>query len=126
MRISDWSSDVCSSDLVRERGAEEDRVQLVGERRAADGRLELLDGELALFEVLLHDLVVSLGEGLEKLHAPLVGLLLQLGRDGLELVVLTDRGLATPGEGANAAQVRSEQRRGGKGWVGTGRYGGAP
>src|SRR6478752_9815215 len=91
--------------LVLERGAAQDRVELVGQGGATDRGLELLDGELALVEELLHDLVVGVRQRLEQLLAVLRGLLGQLGRDLLDDVVLTDRGLATPHEGAHADQV---------------------
>ena len=91
--------------LVLERGAAQDRVELVGQGGATDRGLELLDGELALLEVLLHDVVVGLGQRLEELLAVLGGLLGQLGRDLLDLVVLTHRGLAAPGQGTHADQV---------------------
>src|SRR3546814_5343494 len=41
MRISDWSSDVCSSDLLRDRGG---RVELRGEAAVAPGALRPRDG----------------------------------------------------------------------------------
>src|SRR3546814_6753468 len=58
MRISDWSSDVCSSDLGRPRTAGRTRqarqvnvdVAERGERRAAD-RINLLRGALATLEI---------------------------------------------------------------------------
>ena len=49
--------------------------------------------------------VVGLGERLDELLAVLRGLLGELGRDLLDLVVLTHRGLAAPGEGTHADQV---------------------
>src|SRR6476660_3890954 len=91
--------------LVLERGAAEDRVELVGEGRATDRGLELGDGELTLLEELLHDVVVGLGQRLEELLAVLRGLLGELGGDLLDLVVLTHRGLATPGQGTHADEV---------------------
>ena len=91
--------------LVLERRAAQDRVDLVGQRGATDRGLELLDGEGALLEVLLHDLVVGLGQRLEQLLAVLRGLLGEVGRDLLDGVVLTHRGLAVPGQGAHADQV---------------------
>ncbi len=66
--------------LVLERGAAQHRVDLVGQGGATDRGLELLDGELLALEVLLHDLVVGLGQRLEQLLAVLGGLLGQLAR----------------------------------------------
>src|SRR3546814_5603319 len=45
MRISDWSSDVCSSDLVlRERGEQRARMaEVVAELRTAEGVLERMN-----------------------------------------------------------------------------------
>ena len=40
-------------------------------RARAQPRLDLLDGELAVLEVLVHQLVVGLGRGLDQLLAPL-------------------------------------------------------
>ena len=91
--------------LVLERGAGQDRVELVGERGAADGGLDLLDGELLALEVLLHDLVVGLGQRLEQLLAPLLGLLGHVGGDLLDDVVLAHLGLAAPHQRAHADQV---------------------
>src|SRR3546814_5574765 len=54
MRISDWSSDVCSSDLLLELGAEEQEL-LVPSRRGVDvdGRVDPALGEAAI-EAQLH------------------------------------------------------------------------
>src|SRR5687768_1061169 len=92
--------------LVLERGAAEDRVELVGQGGAADRGLEVLDGVvLVALEVTLHDLVVGLGQGLDELLAPLGGLVGQLRGDLLDLVVLAHLGLAAPGQGTHADQV---------------------
>ena len=91
--------------LVLERGAGEDRVQLVGQGRATDRGLELLDGELLALEVLLHDLVIGLGEGLEQLLAVLLDLVGHVGRDLLDDVVLALGGLAAPDLGVHLDQV---------------------
>src|SRR6478735_2259199 len=93
--------------LVLEGGAAQDRVELVGQRGATNRGLELGDGEVlvTLLEVLLHDVVVGLGERLDELLAVLRSLLGELGRDLLDLVVLAHGGLAAPGEGTHADQV---------------------
>src|SRR3546814_15124238 len=49
MRISDWSSDVCSSDLSSDKAARA-RVQQIGERVAAASGAEGIDWEFQLFE----------------------------------------------------------------------------
>src|SRR3546814_20816469 len=53
MRISDWSSDVCSSDLVRQRHVEPD-LQIVG-RLPVDVDADLIGRDVAI--VILDDLV---------------------------------------------------------------------
>ena len=91
--------------LVLERRAAQDRVELVGQGGATDRGLELLDGDVLALEVLLHDVVVGLGQRLEELLAVLGGLLGHVGRDLLDLVVVADLGLAAPGQRAHADQV---------------------
>src|SRR6476661_7352776 len=91
--------------LVLERGATEDRVDLAGDRHLADGGLELGDGQLLATEVLLEQRLVGLGDLLDQLVAVLLGLLLEVGRDVLDRVVLTLGGLAAPGEGLHREQV---------------------
>src|SRR4051794_26130591 len=98
--------------LVLERGAAEHRVDLVGQRGATDRRLELLGRDVLALEVLLHDLVVGLGQRLEELLAVLRGLLGELGRDLLDVVVLAHPGLAAPGERAHADQVDDSEEVG--------------
>ena len=66
--------------------------------------------------------VVGLGQRLEELLAVLGGLLGQLGRDLLDLVVLAHRGLAAPGERAHADQVDDAEEVG----LGADRAAGAP
>jgi hypothetical protein len=83
--------------LVLERGTGDDRVDLTGDRGLADRGLDRLDRDLLAGEVGLHDRVVVLGDTLEQLLAVLGRLLGELGRDLLDLVVLTHRGLAAPG-----------------------------
>src|SRR5699024_7523041 len=66
---------------VLERGAAEDRVELRGDGELADARLDLLDRELLAPEVLLHEVVVGLGDALDEVVAVLLGLRLELLRD---------------------------------------------
>ena len=91
--------------LVLERGAAQDRVELGGERRAADGRLQQLGGDLRAVEVGLGELVVAVGQRLDHLGAGSSSDVDEVGGDLFDRVVLTDRGLAAPHEGAVADQV---------------------
>src|SRR4051812_30812475 len=91
--------------LVLERGPRHDRVDLAGDGRLADRGLDRLDGDVLAAEVGLHDRVVEVGDALEELLAVLRGLVGQLGRDVLDGVVLTELGLAAPGEGLHLDQV---------------------
>src|SRR3546814_5220861 len=63
MRISDWSSDVCSSDLKQSRPSEQDLLGDRGLVRAGLGE-DVADGEAAAGEVAVTGEVV---------HVPLVG-----------------------------------------------------
>src|SRR3546814_11469463 len=48
MRISDWSSDVCSSDLLDELVAENVRLRVIGDyRRFGTDLTEMIDGAIA-------------------------------------------------------------------------------
>ena len=65
--------------------------------------------ELLATEVLLHELVVGLGDALDEGVAVLLGLGLQVGRDLLDLVLGTHGhvtlGVAGPHEGAHVDEV---------------------
>ena len=67
--------------LVLERGAAEHRLDLAGDRAHADAGVDLGLGQLARLEVLVHQLFVGLGGGLDHLLAPLLGLGLQVRRE---------------------------------------------
>ena len=67
--------------------------------------LIVVDRDLLAAEVGLHDRVVEVGDALEQLLAVLRGLVGELGRDVLDGVVLTELGLAAPGEGLHLDQV---------------------
>ena len=71
--------------LVLERGTAQHRHDLVVERADADASLDLLDRQLAGLEVLVHQLFVRLGRGLDHLLAPLLGLVSEIGGDILAL-----------------------------------------
>ena len=66
---------------VLERGTTEDRVELGVDRHLADAGLELIDGDLFALEVLLHELLGGLGNGLNESCAVFLGLFLEVGRD---------------------------------------------
>ena len=91
--------------LVLVGGAAVDRVDLGVDGHLADRALDLLDGEFLATEELLHELVVGLGDRLEKLLAVLRGLLLQIRRDLLDGGLGADLGLAAPGEGLHLEKV---------------------
>src|SRR3546814_19247228 len=101
MRISDWSSDVCSSDLARpllhDLDALAHRFQVRERGAALDGRTE--PGE-------------NLGENC-------LGLALRQGEQEIEAV--PQGGDTEGGERAARNVERSEERRGGKEWVSTSR-----
>ncbi len=91
--------------LVLERGATEHGVQLGVDGQLADGALDLGDRELLTAEVLLHELFVGLGDGLEQLLAVLGGLVGELGGDLLDRGRRADRGDAAPGERLHLDEV---------------------
>src|SRR4051812_12378127 len=94
---------------VLERGAAEHRVELALDRHLADGALDLLGRELLAAEVLLEQRVVALGDGLDQLGAILLGLLDEVGRDLLDLVLGAHLdvtlGVAAPGQRAHVDEV---------------------
>src|SRR3546814_12514582 len=101
MRISDWSSDVCSSDLWRIDGARIAGLQVIGrdhfrdQRRAVDQQQDETapDAEPVAAEFPPH-------------HLPL--------RGAVETLLLRRQGFGVIG-----IEGRSEERRGGKEWVRT-------
>src|SRR3546814_12156793 len=95
MRISDWSSDVCSSDLGLGRG------NLLGHVQVQHGAAGVLALQLVLQ---LQGLEGVVGEADRQLRG--VGVVRRLGRTRLEAV-------------GEALAVRSEERRVGKGCVST-------
>ena len=72
-------------------------------------RLDLLGRQLLAAEVLLHELVVGLGDALDERLAVLLGLRLQVGRDLLDLVLGAHGhvalGVAGPDEGTHVDEV---------------------
>src|SRR3546814_15316805 len=108
MRISDWSSDVCSSDLLPRRGRRQDllRRQAQGSLSGDDaGRRKRADGRFRE-----HELIV-------KAALFLIACVASSG---------CDSGAApASSETAPAYPFRPEERRGGKEWVSTGRAQGA-
>ena len=85
--------------LVLERRAAQDRHEVERQRAGAQRDLDLVLGDVFAGEVLLHQVVVAGGDGLEQLLAVLGGLLGHVGRDldlvplGAELLVVPDQGL---------------------------------
>src|SRR5690606_372142 len=71
----------------------------------ADAGLDLGDRQLLATEVLLEQLLVRLGDGLDELRAVLLGTLLEVGRDLLDLVLLAHLGVAAPRERLHLNQV---------------------
>ena len=76
--------------LVLERGAAQHRHDLVVDRAGAQALLDLLDGQVAALEILVHQFFGRLGGGLDHLFAPLLGLVHHVGGDvpGFELHAL--------------------------------------
>src|SRR3546814_12687728 len=115
MRISDWSSDVCSSDLdiVYLRGAQEEMWRKLLQIQFAPGPGEVFDW------MLRHGLEPTLrGYGVDPQQVR--GIL----RDGALAVsrwTNTLREAIRKHPGHDDLYGRSEGRRGGKRWVGTGR-----
>lgn len=91
--------------LVLERGATQDRVDGAGQRRAADGRDQLLLGGLSALQVELHQLVVVLGDRLDEAVTPLTGGLGVVGRDVDGVVHLALRRLGAPDETLHPDEV---------------------
>src|SRR3546814_18880353 len=89
MRISDWSSDVCSSDLLA-LAHEQALLDLLARQHGIARQLDLRHAEL-----------VALGDARDDEHVALVGADLDLGAVEAEVDVA-------------AFQVRSEERRVGK------------
>src|SRR3546814_16664242 len=127
MRISDWSSDVCSSDLLRLDALEVlqrrivDHVHVAGEKRShawavAGDRPEGDGFPGALFApvvgVALEDDLVAAGELLELVHPGADGGL--AGVEVLGLRIALDAGAAVP--------TRLEERREGEECGGTGEF----
>src|SRR3546814_19998574 len=103
MRISDWSSDVCSSDLV-DHAAHEAQVvgqQLLGRVHDEDA-LDVQLQALALLAPAHHQVERRLGRQVQQ---------------GGEALAALDAGVG-PGRGV-VEVVRSEERRVGKEWVST-------
>src|SRR3546814_13534309 len=67
MRISDWSSDVCSSDLIRSLLALDDGIEVVAE--ANDGRQAVELVPQVTPDVVLMDMRMPVMSGLEALQA---------------------------------------------------------
>ena len=91
--------------LVLERAAAQHRVGRGVDGQLADRTLDLVDGEFLAAEVLLQQRLVGLGDRLEQLGAVLVGLLLQVGGDLDDVVLLAELGLAAPDLGLHLDQV---------------------
>src|SRR3546814_12441178 len=98
MRISDWSSDVCSSDLLS--------LERLGERAEPAGGVERLVGDAVEREVL---------DALQRQHLDALALVDRLGR----VAVLVDQPVGRPGEVVVERVGRSEERRVGKECVST-------
>ena len=67
--------------LVLERGAADSRDDLARQSTGAQTSLDLFDGQVTFFKVLVHQLFVGFGSCLNHVRAPLVGQVYQLGRN---------------------------------------------
>src|SRR3546814_19025282 len=116
MRISDWSSDVCSSDLKGFQGACPMGPYLTPARYVADPQnldLKLWVGDELMQSSNTKHMIFSIAEQIEEISARVT---MQPGA-----VVLT----GTP-SGVGISRGRSEERRVGKACVSRWRSGGAP
>ena len=105
--------------LVLERRAAQDRHEVERQRAGAERDLDLGLGDVFAGEVLLHQVVVAGGDGLEQQLAVLVGLVFHVGRD-LDLVPLGAELLVVPDEGLHLDQVdQADERLVGLGATGT-------
>src|SRR3546814_13587219 len=105
MRISDWSSDVCSSDLLRGGGGDDDRLErgLLGPALPAVAVAGVHVVELELRESTLGDLQ-QLGLALDRVNPP--GDPRQDGR----LVTRPGAALQNPGAGGQMGQECCRER----------------
>src|SRR3546814_8688415 len=103
MRISDWSSDVCSSDLLSAFAPRQERFDQLHRQREQD-RGTLLPGDLGQrLQVAQLDRTRVAAEQLGRLHQLLGRLLLAFGMDHLGAAHAL--GLGLPGDGADHGLV---------------------
>src|SRR3546814_16327707 len=108
MRISDWSSDVCSSDLITELRRRESELRSIGEELRhknvlLDAALDNMAQGLAMFDV-NQRLIICNQRFLDLYNLPAV-----MAQPGTELTDIPD----------HTARARSEERRVGKACVST-------
>ena len=94
---------------VLERRATQDGVDLATDGERTNAGAQVLERELALLEVLLHQLVIGLRDPLDERVAVLLGLVLEVGGDLLNLVLGAHGditlGVARPDQGTHLEQV---------------------
>ncbi len=90
--------------LVLERGAAQHRHDLARDRALAQAVLEVLEREVTLLEVLVHQVLVGFGGRLEHLLAPLLAGVEELGRN-LRQLELHSLGRVVPDDRLHADQV---------------------
>src|SRR3546814_16942470 len=108
MRISDWSSDVCSSDLITVSSVPGSGSALLQSARGAHCLLALAGRDAVLLEPVVGIGVVVVGRDLAVAVAQV-----QRARFGQAAVGIQAQGVQPP-----RCCVRSEESRGGKEWVG--------
>jgi len=91
--------------LVLDRRPAQHGIGLTGDGEGTDAALDLLRGQLLAAEVLLEQLVVPLGHGLDEPAAVQLDLLDHLGRYVLDRVVLALAHVVAPGERTTVDQV---------------------
>ena len=91
--------------LVLERGPAQHREHRHADGALAHGRADLVGRDLLATDVLLHQVVVDLGQALDQFLAILPGLVTQIGRDLDRLELLAERLVVRPDVGLHLDEI---------------------